>query len=139
ITPTSATNALPGETDHTFTVHLTKGGKPLAGYTVAVSSNFGGLDRDSAQTDALGAATFVVSSAAPGTATLSASATLSLPDRTLFTAPNLQPLGRMDSVVHTLTATATKTWLPTPELKIVKKTNGELATDPNDADVPQVK
>ena len=45
-TPTSSTGFLPYQPTHTFTVRLTKGAYPLAGYTVNVATSLGTLDQD---------------------------------------------------------------------------------------------
>ncbi|MBK8050221.1 MAG: Ig-like domain-containing protein [Anaerolineales bacterium] len=78
ITPVDATNWLPASAAHPFTVTLTKGGKPLTGYTVNVASDFGALDQVSATTDGNGQAAFTVTSNVAGTANLTATASFEI-------------------------------------------------------------
>ena len=66
INPTSSTGFLPYQPIHLFTVRLTKGIYPLAGYTVNVATSFGSLDKTNAVTDGNGEATFALTSSTPG-------------------------------------------------------------------------
>jgi adhesin/invasin len=86
LTPPSATNILPGETSHEFTVMVKdQHGDPMAGQNVSLETTFGTLSVDQVTTGVDGTATFTISSNEPGTATI----TVTLGD---------------------LTDTATKTW-----------------------------
>ena len=84
INPTSSTGFLPYQPIHLFTVRLTKGIYPLAGYTVNVATSFGSLDKTSAVTDGNGEATFTLTSSTPGIATITASAVVDLPAGSRF-------------------------------------------------------
>ena len=125
INPVSATNFLPYQQAHPFTVRLTKGGFPLAGYTVNVTTSFGSLDRTSATTDANGEAVFTVTSSTPGSATLRATAVLALPAGSRFTdqaSPDTWQrivLGQVTQV--TVVAQATKDWVQSNNLIIAHK------------------
>jgi len=118
ITPASATNGLPGEPSHTFTVKLTKGDKPLAGYPVTVAATFGTLNQVTGATDATGVATFTISSAVAGTANITANASVTIPGRSRYlnkSAPQgNQPIGFFSAITVDVTATATKTWIAAP-------------------------
>ena len=125
ITPNSATNFLPYQQSHSFTVRLSKGVYPLAGYTVNVNTTYGTLDRTSAVTDANGEAVFTVSSATPGSAVLTASAVVDLPAGSRFVeqfSPDTWQrlvLGQMTRV--TVQARATKDWVIATNLIIAHK------------------
>ncbi|MCX8062910.1 MAG: Ig-like domain-containing protein, partial [Anaerolineales bacterium] len=84
ITPQNATNFLPGQEAHPFTVTLTKGSVPLKGKTINVSTTFGTLNQTSGVTDDNGQVTFTVTSNAAGSATLTATATVLIPAGSRF-------------------------------------------------------
>ncbi|MCX6356835.1 MAG: VWA domain-containing protein, partial [Candidatus Aureabacteria bacterium] len=82
IDPPLEMNFIPqGENVHPFTVRLTRGGEPLAGYAVGVSSTLGTLNNSSGTTDSNGEAGFTLTSAATGTATITASSTIAAPEQ----------------------------------------------------------
>ena len=86
LTPPSATNVLPGDTGHVFTVTVEdQFDSPMAGQVVSLSTTFGTLSVAQVTTGPAGTATFSITSATPGTATITAT-------------------------LGDLTATATKTW-----------------------------
>ncbi len=125
IVPASSTNFLPYQPVHPFTVRLTKGGRPLAGYTVNVNASFGALDRTSAVTDANGEAAFTLTSASPGTASITATAVIDLPAGSRFV-DQVSPdalqrlvLGQMTRV--TARAQATHIWERLENLIIAHK------------------
>jgi hypothetical protein len=70
-----------GENMHPFTVQLTRGGQPLAGYAVGVSSTLGTLDKDADVTNSNGEIVFTLTSNAVGTATIIASSTITAPEQ----------------------------------------------------------
>ena len=73
LTPPSATNVLPGDTTHEFTVTVKdEYGSPMAGQNVTLSTTFGNLSTDEVTTGEDGTATFTISSATTGTATITA-------------------------------------------------------------------
>ncbi len=125
ITPNSATNFLPYQQSHSFTVRLTKGVYPLAGYTVNLATTHGALDRTSAVTDGNGEAVFNVTSATPGSATLTASAVVDLPAGSRFVekfSPDTWQrlvLGQMTRL--TVQARAAKDWVVSTNLIIAHK------------------
>jgi hypothetical protein len=79
IDPDFDANLPPFVSDHSLTETLTKGGEPLVGYTLNVTTDFGSLDKASDTTDSNGQAQFLVTNTLTGTAYLNASATVSLP------------------------------------------------------------
>ena len=103
LTPESATNTLPVETDHEFTVTvLDQYNSPMSDQEVTLSADFGSLP-PSVTTGENGTATFIISSSLPGTANITAS-------------------------LGDLSDTATKTWTYTPtattlELEPAEATN----------------
>ncbi|MFZ1241818.1 MAG: SdrD B-like domain-containing protein, partial [Anaerolineae bacterium] len=125
ITPASATNFLPYQPAHPFTVRLTKGGFPLAGYTVTVSATAGTLDRTGALTDANGEAAFVLTSATPGHANITAAATLDLPAGSRFvdqlSPDSWQRIVLGQTVRVSVRALASKDWVESGNLIIAHK------------------
>lgn len=126
ITPAAAVNALPVQAAHPFTATLTKGGVPLVGYTVNVSTTLGALSAVTGTTDADGNAFFTVTSNSPGTANLGASASVDLLSGLQYvdeTRPtNEQPLGTADPETIVVTGAATKTWVGDPGTLVITKT-----------------
>lgn len=125
IDPASETNFLPGQEEHPFTVRLTKGGEPLAGYTVGVSTDTGALDRTVAVTDAGGEAGFTLTHNSAATASIAASATVSLPAGSRFIDRD-DPQGKQRLVLGEeqeteVPAGATKTWQDADNLVIAHK------------------
>jgi hypothetical protein len=114
LTPTDAIHILPGSPDHDFKVTLTKGNKPLVGYTVTVTSTFGTLNRTSAETDSNGEAAFILSSQEYGRASISASTTVTLPYLSIHrseAAPEReQAIGNPRPITQTLTAPGAARW-----------------------------
>ncbi len=125
INPASATNFLPYQPTHPFTVRLTKGGFPLPGYLVNVSATYGTLDRNSAMTDANGEAAFTLTSAAAGHAVITAAATLDLPAGSRFidqlSPDSWQRIVLGQTVRVAVRATAVKDWVEASNLIIAHK------------------
>lgn len=130
VTPPSAVNELPGQPVHPFKVKLTKGGQPLAGYVVNVTSDFGKLDPTSATTDSNGEAHFTITSPVTGTATITATAVVQVPTTQRYTAKayaqTRQPFGSPEMQTITVVGHATKTW-------VTGMTAAELACAEGDA------
>jgi hypothetical protein len=114
LTPTDAVHILPGSPDHNFKVTLTRGNKPLVGYTVAVTSTFGTLNRTSAETDSNGEAAFVLSSQEYGQANITASITVTLPYLSIHrseAAPEReQAIGNRRPITQSLAALGVSRW-----------------------------
>ena len=114
IDPPTAINQLPAQSAHQITVTLTKGGFAVAGIPVNVTSTFGQVSQATVTTDANGQAKFTITSNLPGTASITASAVVTVPrsvEYVVQTNPTtMQPFGIPSSTVQTLTATASKTW-----------------------------
>ena len=73
LTPESATNILPGDSSHEFTVTVKdQGGNPMTGQNVSLSTTFGTLSDAEVTTGGDGTATFTISSTTQGTATITA-------------------------------------------------------------------
>jgi hypothetical protein len=73
LTPPSATNVLPGDTSHNFTVTVKdQYGSPMVGQVVNLSTTFGTLSTNQVTTGIDGTATFSISSDIEGTATITA-------------------------------------------------------------------
>jgi hypothetical protein len=73
LTPSSATNLLPGDTSHSFTVTVKdQYGDPMAGQVVSLSTTFGTLSTDQVITGEDGTAAFSITSTSPGTAIITA-------------------------------------------------------------------
>jgi len=143
IDPATATNFLPGQSTHPFTVRLTKGSNPLVGYTVNVSTDFGSLDKNSSSTDSNGEATFTVTSSNPGTAHLSASAQVSVPAGSRFIHAT-DPLGKQRMVLGetktiTVQANAQKTWSNAENIIIAHKFEDRNYNQVQDAGEPNLK
>ncbi|MBK8050216.1 MAG: Ig-like domain-containing protein [Anaerolineales bacterium] len=133
IAPASATNVLPAESSHPFTVTLTNGGAPLSGYTVNVVTDFGALNAASGVTDANGQANFTISSNSTGTANIGASAEVVLPGANQFLSvanpTREQPLGIGDPVTVTASGAATKTWVTEDQpgrIQVTKQVIGDV-------------
>lgn len=122
IDPVSAINELPLQSSHQITVTLTKGGFPLPGISVQVASSFGQFSQAQGTTDANGQAKFTVSSTVAGTASITATAVVTVPQSLEYVVQQnptaLQPFGIPSNTVETLTANASKEWrttsTPTP-------------------------
>ncbi|MFZ5809968.1 MAG: MSCRAMM family protein [Chloroflexota bacterium] len=144
IDPVNATNFLPGQEAHNFTVRLTKGGQPLSGYTVSVSTDFGSLDKNSDVTDNNGEAFFTLTNTA-GTANvahLTATAQVSVPAGSRFT-HQTDPLGKQRLVLGeeklvNLQATATKTWVSAENIIIAHKFEDRNYNQVQDAGEPNL-
>ncbi len=125
VEPAAATNFLPFQPAHTFRVRLLKGVYPLAGYTVRVTATHGTLNKTSAVTDSNGEATFTLTSATPGSATITASTTVDLPAGSRFIdqvePDNWQRLVLGQVVRATVQGQATKDWVESPNLIIAHK------------------
>jgi len=125
ITPQNATNFLPGQDVHPFTVTLTKGAKPLVGKTINVSTTFGTINQTSGVTDNNGQVTFTVTSSTAGSATLTATASVVIPAGSRFihqsspTTKQRLVLGEPTTAV--VQATASKTWSDAQNLIIAHK------------------
>ena len=114
LSPSSATNMLPGGETHTLTVNVTRDGAPLAGQVVNLQTDFGTLSAPSVTTGADGSASFTVTSNDTGTATITAKLSYVLPAGTRFTAlpgaADQQVLVLGTPQTGDVIATATKTW-----------------------------
>lgn len=143
ITPQNATNFLPGQEAHSFTVTLTKGSQPLAGKTINVSTTFGTLDQTSKVTDANGQASFTVTSSADGSATLTATAKVLVPAGSRFlhqSDPNgKQRLVLGEPITTTVQATASKTWVNATNLIIAHKFEDKNYNGVQDAGEPNLE
>jgi len=125
IDPATDTNFLPGGEVHPFAVRLTKGGSPLAGVTVNVSTSLGTLNKSSDVTNASGEAYFTVTRSTAGTATLTASASVTLPAGSRFISQS-DPLGSQRLVLGqnkttSTTATGSKIWSSSNNVVIAHK------------------
>ena len=142
IDPAEDTNFLPGEEIHPFTVILTKGGQPLEGYTVNVSSDFGALDKASDVTNSDGEATFTLTSGSNGTANILAGAAVTLPagsrfiDRDDPDEKQRLVLGEEEEV--TVEAPAMKTWTDAENLIIAHKFEDKDFNGVQDAGEPDL-
>ncbi len=143
ITPLNATNFLPGQEEHLFTVTLKKGDKPLVGKTIHVSTTFGSLNQTSGVTDANGEVTFTVTSAAAGSATLTATATVSIPAGSRFihkkSPTTKQRLVLGEPIETTVQATASKTWVDATNIIIAHKFEDKNYNGVQDASEPDLK
>lgn len=134
ITPPTADNTLPAGADSPFTVQLTKGGFPVAGVPVTVTTTFGTLNQATATTNASGQAVFTVTSTANGTANLAAVAAVAT-----YTVPEFlenqpsglwQPYGGPTTTVESVNATAVVTWtgaLLPGQITLTKSATGTTA------------
>ena len=122
VAPVTAINELPLQSAHEITVTLSKGGFPLPGINVQVAANFGQFNQATGTTDANGQAKFTISSSVAGTANITATAAVTVPNSVEYVVEQdptgLQPFGIPSSTVETLTAYASKEWrtlvTPTP-------------------------
>lgn len=122
VAPVTAINELPAQSAHEIAVTLTKGGFPLPGIDVQVAASFGQFSQTKGTTDANGQAKFTISSTVAGTASITATAVVTVPKALEYVVQQnptaLQPFGIPGSSVETLTATAAKEWrttiTPTP-------------------------
>ena len=142
ITPQNATNFLPGQEVHPFTVTLKKGDKPLAGKTINMTTTFGTLNQSSGVTDANGEVTFTVTSNTAGSATLTASATVLIPAGSRFihqSSPTTkQRLVLGEPIETTVQATAAKTWVQATNLIIAHKFEDKNYNRVQDAGEPNL-
>lgn len=142
ITPQNATNFLPGQEDHPFTVTLTKGAQPLVGKTVNVSTTFGTLNQTSGVTDTNGQVTFTVTSNSVVTATLTATAQVVIPAGSRFihqSSPTTkQRLVLGEPITATVQATASKTWIEADNLIIAHKFEDKNYNGVQDAGEPDL-
>lgn len=140
--PASSTNFLPAQPVHPFTVRLTKGGYPLAGYTVQVSATLGTLDRASAVTDANGEAAFTLTSHTPGKATITATAGLDLPAGSRFveatTPDHWQRLALGETTHISVQAISSKEWLQADNVVIAHKYEDRNGNGAQDEDEPNL-
>ncbi len=142
ITPQNATNFLPGQGVHPFTVTLKKGDKPLVGKTINVSTTFGTLNQTSGVTDSNGQVNFTVTSDTAGSATLTATATVVIPAGSRFI-HKTNPTGRQrlvlgESIQTTVQATASKTWVDAENLIIAHKFEDKNYNGVQDAGEPNL-
>lgn len=122
IDPVTAINELPLQAAHQITVSITKGGFPLPGINVQVASSFGQFSQTQGTTDANGQAKFTVTSNVAGTASITATAVVTVPTALEYGVQQnptaLQPFGIPSNTPQTLTANASKEWrttiTPTP-------------------------
>ncbi|MGQ9786373.1 MAG: SdrD B-like domain-containing protein, partial [Anaerolineae bacterium] len=127
IDPANATNFLPGQEVHSFAVRLTKGGRPLVGYTISVTASQGTLDESSGETNATGRVPFTLTNetGVSETAFITATARVTLPAGSRFShATNPSGAQRLvlgKSVPVTVTATARKTWISATNVIIAHK------------------
>ena len=127
IDPGSDVNLLPGGESHPFTVRLTKGGLPLAGYPVQVIATFGSLNTPNGVTNVNGEAQFTLTSATPGTALITATASVTLPAGSRFM-DQLSPIDKQRLVLAqnqfvTINGSGEKTWVTMPNGIVVRKFN----------------
>lgn len=142
ITPQNATNFLPGQEQHPFTVTLMKGSKPLVGVTVNVTTSFGTLDQNSGVTDDNGQATFTVTSNSAGSADLTATAVVTVPAGSRFIHQS-NPTGKQrlvlgEPIETTVQATASKTWVNATNLIIAHKFEDKNYNGVQDAGEPDL-
>ncbi|MBI4516697.1 MAG: Cys-Gln thioester bond-forming surface protein, partial [Deltaproteobacteria bacterium] len=116
IDPPTAVNVLPDATVHSLTLSVTRGGQPLVGQVVSLSTDFGALSTSSVTTDSIGSAAFTLTNTAgtANTAHISASFTYQLPSGTVFepVVAGKQKLVLASPTNATVVATATKQWVP---------------------------
>ena len=143
ITPQNATNFLPGQEVHPFTVTLTKGSKPLVGKTINVSTTFGTLNQTSGVTDNNGQVTFTVTSSTAGSATLTATASVVIPAGSRFihqsTPTTKQRLVLGEPTTAVVQATASKTWSDAQKLVIAHKFEDKNYNGEQDAGEPNLE
>ncbi|MCV6639329.1 SdrD B-like domain-containing protein [Candidatus Albibeggiatoa sp. nov. NOAA] len=96
----------------TYTVSATRGGQPVAGEEVTLSTDFGALNTTTVTTDEFGEATFTVAASGAGTATIEATASYTLPAGVIFHALDLerQKLLLADSQEGLTSANTTTVW-----------------------------
>jgi len=125
IEPATGVSFLPGQDAFPFSVSLTKGGYPLAGYVVSVGSTFGVLTSTAGITDASGKAYFTLRSDTAGSATITATTTLALPAGSRLSdeqaADSWQRLVLGQNVEVTVTAQASHRWVLADNLIIAHK------------------
>lgn len=103
---------------YTFTVTATRGGNPLAGQVVNLSTDFGTLGTNQVTTGVDGTATFTISNAPdhPGTAHITATFTSAIPVGTVLNdiIPDHQRIMPARSVNAAIIANAMASWTNTP-------------------------
>lgn len=128
IDPASAVNFLISDgnggyeqSDHTYTITVKRGGSPLAGVQVNVSTDLGSLDNDQVTTDENGQAEVTVSHNQPGIAKITASMVVAVPAGT-----RIDPGSKTQKIIlggtqeQTISDTATKEWVAGGKV-VVKK------------------
>jgi len=110
---------------HPIIVSLTNGGKPLVGYTVAVTTSLGTVDKPSAVTNAQGQAAFVVTNSISGTSAIVASAQVVLPAIRQFQSSSApagnQPIGGPGERIFDPSFQAAATWVDPSGLEEVEE------------------
>ena len=103
---------------YTFTVTATRGGNPIAGQVVSLTTDFGTLGTNQVTTGADGTATFMISNAPdhPGTAHITATMTTTIPAGTVLNdvLPDRQKIMFGSGVTAALSANAMASWSNTP-------------------------
>lgn len=139
VDPGSALNLLPGGEAHPFTVRLTKGGLPLAGYAVRVTATLGSLSSLSGVTDGNGEAQFTLTSAISGTGFITVTAEVTLPAGSRFLdqwePSDKQRLVLAQNKTVIIEGYGNKTWLTVPNGIVVRKfsdRNGNGVQDNNE-------
>jgi uncharacterized repeat protein (TIGR01451 family) len=125
LSPEDATNSLPGSPDHTITATVTKGGGPLSGQEIKLTTDFGSLAQDRVTTDENGEATFVISSDTAGTATITAGLSSVLTTTVAYgyrdNVEGFQKIARTRLITITAEAQAQKRWVQlAPDLSLSK-------------------
>ena len=125
VTPTGVTVTLSVTNVHPIIVSLTNGGKPLVGYTVAVTTSLGTVDKPSAVTNAQGQAAFVVTNSISGTSAIVASAQVVLPAIRQFQSSSApagnQPIGGPGERIFDPSFQAAATWVDPSGLEEVEE------------------
>jgi len=134
MSPTSATNILPGDTSHTVTATLRDGdGNALSGFTINVQVTAGPAT-GSSTSGASPSVALTYSNSASGTDTITATSSFSVPTGQKFKAANKQGIVLAGSpTTGTVTGTASKSWV-TPQCGNGVREGSEQCDDGNNID-----
>ncbi len=142
VDPGSDLNLLPGGETHPFTVRLTKGGLPLAGYAVQVTATLGSLSAFNGVTDGNGEAQFTLTSAISGAAFITVTAEVTLPAGSRFL-DQVEPSDKQRLVLAQnktviIEGYGNKTWLTVPNGIVVRKFNDRNGNGVQDHNEPNL-
>ncbi len=142
VDPGSALNLLPGGETHPFTIRLTKGGLPLAGYPVQVTATLGSLSALSGVTDGNGEAQFTLTNPTSGTAFITVTAAVTLPAGSRFL-DQAEPFDKQRLVLAQnktviIEGYGNKTWISVPNGIVVRKFNDRNGNGVQDSNEPNL-